>query len=295
MLLSLLASPLVSMVIIWLLTKRAVEVVYTALYFAIQSLIQVLIIFYYFEPNSSLFQFYFSPFGPEGLTSFIFSDNTVSRFSSGFSSPSTSTLLLGIDGIALWLLWLVSMLMPIVIQSSYKAIPDNRIRHYILLIVFIGFWSTAVFLVLDLLLFYISFEGIMIPTFFVIGFFGSRTKPNRPNMPNMYYYSSYFSSVSKLPLNSLNSISNLDPWFITGQMDGDRSFNYSVTSRPKYKIGQTVICSCSIIALNTPTNYDLLLSIKNQFGGHIHIDGNCLDWQANKLTDQIKIRDHFHL
>lgn len=138
MLLSLLLSPLVSMVLIFFLAKKAVEIVYTALYFSILSLIQILIIFYYFDPNSSLFQFFFiSPF-----------------------SNDSSSLLLGIDGISLWLLWLVNMLMPIVILSSYKAIPSNRLSSFILLLIFIGFWSNAVFMVLDLLFFYISFEGV---------------------------------------------------------------------------------------------------------------------------------------
>lgn len=139
MLLSLLISPLVSMVLIFFLAKKAVEIIYTALYFSILSLIQILVIFYYFDSNSSLFQFFFiSPF-----------------------SSDTNSLLLGIDGISLWLLWLVNMLMPIVILSSYKAIPSNRLSSFILLLVFIGFWSNAVFMVLDLLFFYISFEGVL--------------------------------------------------------------------------------------------------------------------------------------
>lgn len=132
------------MILIWLLAKKAVEVVYTALYFSIQSLIQTLVIFYYFDPYSSLFQFFLS-------TPFI-----------SFFGNTESTFLLGVDGISLWLIWLVNILMPIVILSSYKAIPDNRIRQYILQLILIGFWSNAVFMVLDLLLFYISFEGDML-------------------------------------------------------------------------------------------------------------------------------------
>jgi len=34
----------------------------------------------------------------------------------------------------------------------------------------------AVFIVLDLLLFYISFEGVLIPMFFLIGFYGGRNR-----------------------------------------------------------------------------------------------------------------------
>ena len=70
--------------------------------------------------------------------------------------------LLGIDGVSLLLIWLVTLLMPIVLLSF------DRVK--ILLV--IGFWSVAVFLVLDLLYFYIAFEGVLIPMFFLIGFYG---------------------------------------------------------------------------------------------------------------------------
>lgn len=36
--------------------------------------------------------------------------------------------------------------------------------------------SIMIFMVLDLLLFYISFEAILIPMYFLIGFYGSRNK-----------------------------------------------------------------------------------------------------------------------
>jgi NADH:ubiquinone oxidoreductase subunit 4 (subunit M) len=44
------------------------------------------------------------------------------------------------------------------------------------LVLFIGFWAIAVFVVLDLLLFYICFEGVLIPMYFLIAFYGSRDR-----------------------------------------------------------------------------------------------------------------------
>jgi NADH-ubiquinone oxidoreductase chain 4 len=64
------------------------------------------------------------------------------------------------DGVSLMLIWLVTLLMPIVLLSL------GRVKMLLL----IGFWSLAVFLVLDLVYFYISFEGVLIPMFFLIGF-----------------------------------------------------------------------------------------------------------------------------
>jgi len=70
------------------------------------------------------------------------------------------------DGVSLMLIWLVTLLMPIVLLSL------GRVKMLLL----IGFWSLAVFLVLDLVYFYISFEGVLIPMFFLIGFYGGRNR-----------------------------------------------------------------------------------------------------------------------
>ena len=49
-------------------------------------------------------------------------------------------------------------------------------RRFIGLILLVNFWSNAVFYVLDLLLFYISFEAVLIPKYYLIGNYGSRNK-----------------------------------------------------------------------------------------------------------------------
>lgn len=74
--------------------------------------------------------------------------------------------MIGLDGVSLMLIWLVTLLIPIVLLSL------GRIKMLIL----IGFWSLAVFIVLDLFYFYISFEGVLIPMFFLIGFYGGRNR-----------------------------------------------------------------------------------------------------------------------
>lgn len=54
--------------------------------------------------------------------------------------------------------------MPIVLLSTWRSLKTMPINMIILLL-FIAFWSYSVFLVLDLLLFYISFEGVLIPMY----------------------------------------------------------------------------------------------------------------------------------
>jgi NADH-quinone oxidoreductase subunit M len=93
--------------------------------------------------------------------------------------------LIAIDGISLWLVWLVNMLMPIVILSVYKSVAGVNViggqsslalKQILILLIFIGFWSIAVFLVQNILLFYISFEGALLPMYFLIIHYGSRNR-----------------------------------------------------------------------------------------------------------------------
>lgn len=92
---------------------------------------------------------------------------------------------IGIDGISQWQIWQVNMLMPIVIQSVYKSVAGVNIiggesnlaqKQIQIQLIFIGFWSIAVFTVQNILLFYISFEGALQPMYFLIIHYGSRNR-----------------------------------------------------------------------------------------------------------------------
>lgn len=81
--------------------------------------------------------------------------------------------LLGIDGISQWQIWLVNMLQPIIIMSLWH---QSQLRMMLIFVIQVVFWSIAVFMVLDIQQFYISFEGSLIPMYFQIIYFGSRNK-----------------------------------------------------------------------------------------------------------------------
>jgi len=68
----------------------------------------------------------------------------------------------GIDGLSLTLVWLVTLMLPIAFLSL------SRVK----MLSIVAFWSIAAFIVLDLLYFYISFEGVLIPIYFLIAFYG---------------------------------------------------------------------------------------------------------------------------
>lgn len=82
---------------------------------------------------------------------------------------------LGIDGISISLILLTTFLIPLTILASWKSINTQRI-NIIILILLLEFLLLGVFSVLDIFLFYICFESVLIPLFFIIGLYGSRKR-----------------------------------------------------------------------------------------------------------------------
>ena len=78
---------------------------------------------------------------------------------------------LGIDGIALMLIMLTVFLMPICIGASWRAI-ERRVPEYMAAFLLMEALMIGVFCAQDLLLFYIFFEGGLIPMFLIIGIWG---------------------------------------------------------------------------------------------------------------------------
>ena len=82
---------------------------------------------------------------------------------------------LGIDGISLFFLLLTTLLIPLCILISWNSIASN-LKGYLISFLIIEFFFIGVCCVLDLLMFYILFESILIPMFLVVGIWGSRER-----------------------------------------------------------------------------------------------------------------------
>ena len=78
---------------------------------------------------------------------------------------------LGIDGIALVLIMLSVFLMPICIGASWRAI-DKRVPEYMAAFLLMEALMLGVFAAQDLFLFYVFFEGGLIPMYLIIGIWG---------------------------------------------------------------------------------------------------------------------------
>jgi len=82
---------------------------------------------------------------------------------------------LGVDGISLFFLLLTTLLIPLCILISWNTVQVN-LKGYLIAFLSIELLLIGVFSVLDVLMFYILFESILIPMFLVIGIYGSRER-----------------------------------------------------------------------------------------------------------------------
>jgi NADH-quinone oxidoreductase subunit M len=79
--------------------------------------------------------------------------------------------LFGVDGISVLLILLTTMLGSIAILSSWTAITD-RVRQYYVFLLLLQVGMLGVFCALDMFLFYVFWEVMLVPMYFLIGIWG---------------------------------------------------------------------------------------------------------------------------
>lgn len=77
----------------------------------------------------------------------------------------------GIDGISLFFVLLSTFLTPVCVLASWSAI-RNHVREYMIAFLALETFMIGVFCALDMVLFYIFFEAVLIPMFIIIGVWG---------------------------------------------------------------------------------------------------------------------------
>jgi NADH-quinone oxidoreductase subunit M len=78
---------------------------------------------------------------------------------------------LGIDGISLLLVLLTTFLSPLALLSSWRAVED-RVKEFSICMLLLETGMLGVFVSLDLFLFYIFWEAMLIPMYLIIGVWG---------------------------------------------------------------------------------------------------------------------------
>src|SRR5512144_239409 len=81
----------------------------------------------------------------------------------------------GLDGVALLLVMLTTILTPIVILSAWKAV-EERVKEFMIALLVLETAMIGTFAALDLVLFYVFWELILVPMYLLIGIWGSQNR-----------------------------------------------------------------------------------------------------------------------
>lgn len=174
----LLLSPILATLHLFLITAkdlklvRVISLVYSILIFIISILL-------YLNFNSSAF----------GLEMFQFS------FQINWIRSLNLNFTYGVDGVSLFFIILTTFLIPLCILSSWESI-KFRFKEFVIFLFLIEFLLLNVFTVLDILLFYVFFESVLIPMFIMIGVWGSRNR--KIHASYQFFIYTFFGSVFML-------------------------------------------------------------------------------------------------
>jgi len=82
---------------------------------------------------------------------------------------------MGVDGISMLFVILTTFLMPLCILASWESVQD-RVKEYMIAFLLLETLMIGVFCALDLVLFYLFFEGGLIPMYIIIGVWGGKRR-----------------------------------------------------------------------------------------------------------------------
>lgn len=90
-----------------------------------------------------------------------------------------NNIVIGVDGLSIVLILLTTFLFPICVLLSWSIASFNLVWTYCVLFLFLESILISIFCCLDLLVFYILFEAVLIPMYFIVGLYGSRSRKIR--------------------------------------------------------------------------------------------------------------------
>ena len=193
---------------------------------------------------------------------FNFSTNYF-QFVQEYHSFSNFDIYLGVDGISMYFVLLTTIIMPIALLSNWNSISEN-VKSYVIIMLLLESLLLAVFLVLDILLFYIFFESILPPLFILIGLFGSS------NRVRASYYLFLYTLLGSLFL--LLSILTMCSIMGTTDYDALAKTNFNFNTQIMLFIGIFIA-----FAVKTPTiflnSWLLKAHVESPLGGSIVLAG----------------------
>ena len=197
------------------------------------------------------------------LVMFIVFDFSSNQFQFVIDSFEISSydFFLGIDGLSVYFVLLTTIITPIVLLSNWASIKEN-VLSYIIIMLLLESLLIAVFVVLDILLFYIFFESILPPLFLIIGLYGSSNKVKASFYLFLYtLFGSLFLLLAILKISSVVGTTDLDALFKS-------NFNSSSQLFLFYGICIAFAVKTPIIFLN---NWLLKAHVESPLGGSIYL------------------------
>jgi len=174
---------------------------------------------------------------------FDFSSNQF-QFVQEYHEISSFDFYLGLDGLSIYFVLLTTIITPIALLSNWTSITEN-VKSFVIIILLLETLLLTVFLVLDILLFYIFFESILPPLFILIGLFGSSNKVRASFYLFLYtLFGSLFLLLSILTMSSIMGTTDFDALYKT-------NFNFSTQLFLFYGIIIAFAVKTPTIFLNT--------------------------------------------
>lgn len=193
---------------------------------------------------------------------FDFSTNQY-QFVQEYYEWSSFHIYLGLDGLSIYFVLLTTIITPIALLSNWTSIKEN-IKSFVIIMLLLETLLLAVFLVLDILLFYIFFESILPPLFLLIGIFGSSNKVRASFYLFLYtLLGSLFLLLSILTMSSIMGSTDFDALSKT-------NFNYFTQLFLFYGIFIAFAVKTPTIFLNT---WLLKAHVESPLGGSIILAG----------------------
>lgn len=147
--------PLVGGIILLFIKNESANLIkYLGLLFSLAAFIISVVIYFGFDASSSEFQF---------IHRYNWIDNlNISYF-------------VGIDGMSMLLVLLTTFLTPLTLISSWSSI-EHKIKEFTFFMLMLEVGMLGVFVSLDLFLFYVFWEAMLIPMYFIIGIWGGKER-----------------------------------------------------------------------------------------------------------------------
>ena len=152
---------------------------------------------------------------------------------------------LGVDGLSIYFILLTTIIMPVAILSNWNSIQSQNVLSFVVIMLLLESLLLAVFLVLDILLFYVFFESILPPLFLLIGLFGSSNKVRASFYLFLYtLIGSLFMLLSIIVMSSIMGTTDFDALF-------KANFSYTTQLFLFYGIFIAFAVKTPVIFLNT--------------------------------------------